>query len=101
MYVFQISSCYIYFINGTFCGQSHLLCVDAFRHGPCGDDVVHHPFAQALGNLIELQEVPDIVEHLMVAVGVGIHLLEDGGHISKDGGIKESWRRGTKAKARS
>lgn len=35
----------------------------------------------------------------MVAVGVGIHLLEDGGHISKDGGIKESWRRGTETKA--
>lgn len=67
--------------------QSHLLRVDAFGHGPGGDDVVHHPLTQPLGNLVELQEVPDVVEHLMVAIGVGVHLLEDGGDVSKDGGI--------------
>lgn len=68
---------------------SHLLCVDAFGHGPGGDDVVHHTFTQALGNLVELQEVPDVVEHLVVAVGVGVHLLKDGGHVSKNGGIEQ------------
>ena len=70
----------------------HLLRVDAFGHGPGGDDVVHHALAQPLGNLVELQEVPHVVEHLVVAVGVGVHLLEDGGHVSKDGGVEQSWR---------
>ncbi|MEQ2207642.1 hypothetical protein XENOCAPTIV_016203, partial [Xenoophorus captivus] len=69
--------------------QSYLLCVDAFGHGPGGDNVVHDTLTEALRNLVELQEVPDVVEHLMVAVCVGIHLLEDGCHISKDGGIKK------------
>ena len=71
---------------------SHLLRVDALGHGPGGDDVVHHPLAQARGHLVELQEVPDVVEHLVVAVGVGVHLLEDGGHVSKDGGVEQSYR---------
>ena len=70
--------------------QSHLLRVDAFGHGPGGDDVVHHPLAQPLGDLVELQEVADVVEHLVVAVGVGVHLLEDGGDVTEDGGVKQS-----------
>lgn len=70
--------------------QSYLFCVDAFGHGPGGDNVVHDSLAQSLGNLVQLQKVPDIVEHLVVAVGVGIHLLEDGCDVSKDGGIKKS-----------
>ena len=27
----------------------------------------------------------------MVAVGVGVHLLEDGGDISEDGGVEQGW----------
>lgn len=73
----------------------HLLRVDAFSHGPRGHDVVHHPLAQTFGDLVKFQEVPDIVEHLVVTVGVGVHLLEDGGHVSKDGGVEQSWRRHT------
>lgn len=68
----------------------HLLSVYAFSHGPRGDDVVHHPLTQTFGNLVKFQEVSHVVQHLMVAVGIGIHLLEDGGHISKDGGIEKS-----------
>lgn len=71
----------------------HLLSVNAFRHGPRGHDVVHHPLAQTFGDLVKFQEVPDIVEHLVVTVGVGVHLLEDGGHVSKDGGVEQSCRR--------
>lgn len=70
--------------------MSHLLGVYAFGHGPRGDDVVHHPLAQAFGDLIKFQEVPHVVQHLVVAVGVGVHLLEDGGHVSEDRGVEKS-----------
>lgn len=68
----------------------YLISVNSSGHGPCGDDIVHDPLTEALGNLVELQEVSHAVQHLVVAVGVGIHLLEDGGYITKDGGIEES-----------
>lgn len=67
----------------------HLVCVDASRHGPGGHDVVHHPLTQAFGDLVELEEVSYAVDHLMVPVGVGIHLLEDGGDVPKDGGVQQ------------
>lgn len=67
----------------------YLICVNALRHGPCRHDEVHDPLAQTFRNLIKLQEVAHVVEHLMVAVCVGVHLLEDGGDISKDGRIKQ------------
>ena len=57
--------------------------------GPGGHDVIHDSLTQPLGHLVELQEVPDTVEHLMVPVGVGVHLLENGRHVPKDGGIEE------------
>lgn len=66
------------------------ICVNAFRHGPGGDDEVHDPLAQTFGNLIKFEEVAHVVEHLVVAVCVGVHLLEDGGNISKDGCIQQS-----------
>ena len=67
----------------------YLLCVNASGHGPGGHNVIHDSLAQPLGHLVELQEVPDTVEHLMVPVGVGVHLLENGRHVPKDGGIEE------------
>lgn len=33
----------------------------------------------------------------MVAVGVGVHLLEDGGDVTEDGGVQQRWRRGAKS----
>lgn len=72
--------------------QSHLLCFDAFGHGPRGDDVVHHSLTEAFGHLVELEEIPHVIQHFMVTVGVCIHLLENGRHIAKDSGIKESYR---------
>lgn len=72
------------------CVLPHLLSVDASRHGPCGHDVVHHSLAQALRDLVEFEEVSNAVEHLVVTVGIGVHLLEDGGDVPKDGGIQQS-----------
>lgn len=66
-----------------------LICIYASRHGPGGHYVVHHSLTKAFGDLVELQEVSHAVEHLVVAVGVGVHLLEDGGHITKDGGVEQ------------
>jgi len=71
--------------------KTHLLGVYSPWHGPGGGDVVHDPFTQALRHLVELQEVADAVDHLVVPIGVGVHLLEDGCHITKDGGVKKSW----------
>lgn len=67
----------------------YLLCVDASGHGPGRHDVIHDALTQSLGNLVELQEVPDTVEHLMIPVGVGVHLLENGCHVPEDGGIQK------------
>ena len=68
----------------------YLVGVDSSGHGPGGDDVVHDPLAEALWDLVEFEEVSDAVEGLVVAVCVCVHLLEDGGHVTKDGGVKQS-----------
>lgn len=65
------------------------MCVNALGHGPGGDHEVHDPLAQTFGDLVELKKVAHIVEHLMVAVGVGVHLLEDGGDVSENGCIEQ------------
>lgn len=70
---------------------TYLFSVYTPRHGPGRGDVVHDSFTQALGHLVELEEVPDAVQHLMVTIRVGIHLLEDGCHVTKDGGVKKGW----------
>ena len=69
----------------------YLFSIYTTRHRPCGCNVVHDSLAQTLGDLVELQEVSDAVQHLMVAVGVGVHLLEDGRHVTEDCGIKKGW----------
>lgn len=71
----------------------YLLCVDAFWHGPGWDNIIHDSFTKAFGDLIKFQKVPYIIQHLMVSVGVGIHLLENCGNISKNSCIKKSWKR--------
>lgn len=68
----------------------HLLSVDTVGHGPRGGDVIHNPLAQAFGHLVELQEVSNAVEHLVISVRVGVHLLENGRHVTEDGGVEES-----------
>lgn len=73
--------------------NTYLLCVDAFWHWPCWDNIIHDPFTKAFGDLIEFQKVPYIIQHLMVSVGVGIHLLENCGNISKNSRIKKSCKR--------
>lgn len=69
--------------------ECYLVCVDASGHGPGGHDVVHHPLAEAFGDLVEFEEVSHTVEHLVVSVGVSVHLLEDGGDVTEDGGVQQ------------
>lgn len=71
----------------------HLFSVNTVGHGPRGGDVIHNPLAQAFGHLVQLEEVPHAVKHLVIAVSVGIHLLEDSCHITEYGGIKESYKK--------
>jgi len=73
--------------------ECDLVGVDASGHGPGGHDVVHHPLAEALGDLVQLEEVSHAVQHLVVAVGVGVHLLEDGGDVAEDGRVQQRWER--------
>lgn len=69
--------------------MTYLFSVYAPRHGPGGGNVVHNSFAQALGHLVQLEEVSYTVKHLVVTVRVGVHLLEDCCHVTKDGGVKK------------
>ena len=85
----QVNECLAY-------SSRYLFSIYTPGHGPGGGDVVHDPLAQALGDLVQLQEVPHAVQHLVVAVGVGVHLLEDGRHVTKDGGVEEGCFRGKK-----
>lgn len=71
----------------------YLFCVNAFWHRPCWDNIIHDSFTKAFGDLIEFQKVPYIIQHLMVPVGVGIHLLKNCGNISKNSCIKKSCKR--------
>ncbi len=71
--------------------RRYLVSVNASGHGPGGHNIVHHTLTQAFWDLVEFEEVPYAVKHLMVAVGVGVHLLEDGGDVTKDGGVQQCW----------
>lgn len=68
----------------------YLFSINTMGHRPGGGDVIHNPLAQAFGHLVELQEIPHAVEHLMVTVSVGVHLLKNSRHVTKDGGVEES-----------
>lgn len=72
----------------TALGARYLVSVDSSGHGPSGDDVVHDSLTKPLRDLVELQEISHTVQHLMIAVSISVHLLEDSGHVSKDGGIQ-------------
>lgn len=71
----------------------YLFSIYAPGHGPGGCNVVHDPLTQPLRHLVELEEVTDTVQHLMVTICIGIHLLEDGCHVTKDGGVQQGWER--------
>ena len=66
-----------------------LVRVDSFGGGPGGHDVVHHSLAQFLGHLVQLHELPDVVEHLVVPGTRRVQLLHDSRHISKYGSIQK------------
>ena len=62
---------------------------DVLCDGPRGDDVVHDPFAERLGHVVQLHELPDAVEHVVVAARRAVHLLEDRRHVTEDGGVQQ------------
>lgn len=72
----------------TVLGAMYLVSVDSPGHGPSGDNVVHYSLTKPLRDLVELQEISHTVQHLMVAISVSVHLLEDSGHVPKDGGVQ-------------
>lgn len=86
----KTSSLHVNYSILTALGTSYLVSVDSSGHGPSGDNVVHDSLTKPLRDLVELQKISHTVQHLMVAVSVSIHLLEDSGHVSKDGGIQKS-----------
>lgn len=67
----------------------HLLRVDALRHGPGGDDVVHDTLAERLRKFVQLHKLPNIVEHVVVLGRGTRHLLNDGRHMTEDGRVEE------------
>ena len=67
----------------------YLIRVNALGHGPRADHVVHDPLRERLGHLVQLHELPDVVQHVVVLGGGGRHLLDDGGHVPEDGGVQE------------
>ena len=67
----------------------YLVGVDAFSHGPGRHHVVHHPLGQGFGYLVQLHELPHVVEHLVVLGGGRGHLLDDGGDVAEDGGVEQ------------
>ena len=84
--------------------SSYLLLVYPLGHRPGRHHVVHHSLGQCLrhleqilaqwtrwkpSHLVKLHELPDAVEHVVVLGGGARHLLDDGGHVSEDGGVEE------------
>ena len=40
-------------------------------------------------HLVEDHELPDVVEHVVVLGGGEGHVVDDGGHVAKDGGVEQ------------
>lgn len=74
----------------------HFVGVQALGHRPGAHDVVHHPLAQSLRHLVQLHELPHVVQHVVVLGGGGCHLLDDRGYVTEDRGVEQSWgKKGT------
>ena len=68
--------------------DSYLLSVNSSGHGPTWNDEVHDAVAKSLWYLVQFEELPDTAEHVVVAVCVGVHLLDDGRHITENCRVK-------------
>lgn len=63
--------------------------VQAFGHGPGGDDVIHHALRQRSRNLVQLHKLSHVVEHLVILGRCRCHLLDDGRHVTKDRRVQQ------------
>ena len=64
--------------------------VEAFGHGPGGDDVIHDSFGQGARHLVQLHKLAHVVEHLVVLGRGARHLLDDGRHVTKYCRVQQS-----------
>ena len=69
----------------------YLASIDALSNGPRGDHVVHNSLTEWFGNVMQLHKLSDTVQHVVVAAGGRVHLLEDGRHVTENGSVQESW----------
>ena len=71
----------------------HLSRVDPLSNRPRRHDVVHDAITESLGHVVESQELPDAGQSVVVSVGVGVHLLNDGGDVAEDASVQQRWQR--------
>jgi len=64
--------------------RRNLLGVNAACDRPGRDNEVDNAFTECRRQLVQLDEILHAVEHLTVATGRPVHLLEDGRHVAKD-----------------
>lgn len=62
-----------------------LLGVDALGRRPRGHYVVHHPFRERLGHLVQLHELTHVGQHVVIDCRCWRHLLDYGRHVTEDG----------------
>lgn len=44
----------------------YLICINAFCHRPCADNVIHHSFGQLLWHLLELDKFAHVRYHIVI-----------------------------------
>lgn len=62
--------------------------IQTLGHCPGADDVIHNALAEGLRHLVELHELPHIVEHIVILGGGGGHLLDDRGDVTEDRSVQ-------------
>lgn len=67
----------------------HLIRVKPLRHRPRRHHVVHDTLAEGFRHLVQLHEFPHIVQHVVVLGGGRCHLLDDGCHMTENGGVQK------------
>ena len=66
--------------------------IEAFGHGPGGDDVVHDALGEGARHFVQLHKFADVVEHFVVLGRRRRHLLDDGRHVTEDGGVQQRYQ---------
>ena len=60
-----------------------LVCVETLCHRPRADNVVHDALAEGFRHLVQLHELPDVVQHVVVLCRGRRHLLDDRRHVTE------------------